>query len=228
MDKDRNWFDKFASVMDQNIRGVQYGVYFVAGLGFVIAIRSVRPFLKLKSPSDIPKHFMVKKMPFYAKVVSVQPSMVPGRNPLILVNHYPLLSLPIKNETHLLPLEVASVDVTSNGFIWLQSMLVGDDIKFIPLRTDADRVYSIIYKKKQNVGQHLISIGFGSVSGLDFKLEKDEYYMNYYKSLLSEEQRAERKGAGIWADTKKPASRLVYEKIKNLISFLLVRNFRWQ
>ena len=86
----------------------------------------------------------------------------------------------------------------------------------------------IFFLQKQNVGQHLVSIGFGSVSGLDFKLEKDEYYLNYYKSLLAEEQRAERKGAGIWADSKKPVSRLFYEKIKNLISFLMVRNFKWQ
>lgn len=43
--------------------------------------------------------------------------------------------------------QVASVDLTSNGFIWMSSMLVGNDIKFIPLRTEADRVHSIIYNK---------------------------------------------------------------------------------
>ena len=72
-----------------------------------------------------------------------------------------------------------------------------------------------------------MSIGFGSVSGLDFKLEKDEFYLKYYKSLLAEEQRAERKGAGIWADTKQPITRQLYNRIKNLVSLLLVRNLKW-
>ena len=49
------------------------------------------------------------------------------------------------------------------------------------------------------MGVDLVSLGFASVSSIDFDLEKDPLYMKYYKQLLAAENRAEKKGIGMWA-----------------------------
>jgi hypothetical protein len=55
-------------------------------------------------------------------------------------------------------------------------------------------------QKCGNVGVDLVSLGFASVSSLDFELEAHPVYMKYYKTLLSTESRAEKRGLGMWAD----------------------------
>jgi hypothetical protein len=46
-----------------------------------------------------------------------------------------------------------------------------------------------------------VSLGFASVSSLDFSLEKSPIYVTYYKRLLAAENRAEKSGHGMWADS---------------------------
>lgn len=48
----------------------------------------------------------------------------------------------------------------------------------------------------------LVSLGFASVSVLDTTLEKDKIYMNYYKTLLKAEDKAEKQGVGAWEGQK--------------------------
>jgi hypothetical protein len=48
-----------------------------------------------------------------------------------------------------------------------------------------------------------VSLGFASVSSLDFSLEKSPIYMTYYKRLLATENRAEKSGHGMWADSSR-------------------------
>jgi hypothetical protein len=48
-----------------------------------------------------------------------------------------------------------------------------------------------------------VSLGFASVSSLDFSLEKSPIYMTYYKQLLAAENRAEKSGHGMWADNNR-------------------------
>ncbi|XP_046980184.1 uncharacterized protein LOC124545328 isoform X2 [Schistocerca americana] len=95
MDDEQNWFDKFTVIVEQNIRGVQIGIYSVGVIGLVVALKSVRP--------------------------------------------------------------------------------------------------------KGDVAVDLVSVGFATVSALDFTLEKDPLYITYYKRLLKTEKQAERKGHGMWA-----------------------------
>lgn len=53
------------------------------------------------------------------------------------------------------------------------------------------------------MGVDLVSLGFASVSSLDFNLEKSPIYMMYYKRLLAAENRAEKSGHGMWADSNR-------------------------
>lgn len=53
------------------------------------------------------------------------------------------------------------------------------------------------------MGLDLVSLGFASVSSLDFQLEEDPLYMKYYKQLLKAENRAEKRGLGMWAESNR-------------------------
>jgi hypothetical protein len=48
-----------------------------------------------------------------------------------------------------------------------------------------------------------VSLGFASVSSLDFSQEKIPIYMAYYKQLLAAENRAEKSGHGMWANSNR-------------------------
>lgn len=60
-----------------------------------------------------------------------------------------------------------------------------------------------------DIALRLVSLGFASVSSLNFSLEKDMLYLDHYKSLLAAEGKAERKGAGMWAKDSSSVQRVM-------------------
>lgn len=201
MDDERHWFENFTSYMEKNIRGVQYGIYSIAFVGLAVALRSVRPLKKFTSPREIPSSFLEKHMTLSGKVVRVETS-VGSSPPLLLVDHYPVVAWQLRrSSSNCLPVHISSVDVLNNGVSWLQHVVVGTPVRFTLLKLNPESVSCIVTAKTKcgNVGVDLVSLGFASVSSLDFELEKDPVYMKYYKKLLAAENRAEKKGLGMWA-----------------------------
>lgn len=194
--------------MEKNIRGVQYGVYSAALVGLAIALRSVRPFKKFSCPQDIPIGFVERHMRFNGRVLRLEPPI--GSTPALLqIDHNPIISLNwIRPRSPTLPIHISSVDISPNGLSWLQHIVVGSKVKFTVLKTNPHSASCIVIQEKDNVGLELISLGFASVSELDFTLEKDPLYVKYYQQLLSAENRAEKKGSGMWAVERSISSRL--------------------
>ncbi|PSN37124.1 hypothetical protein C0J52_12594 [Blattella germanica] len=201
MDDKRHWMEKFSLCLERNIRGVQYGIYGVAFVGLAVALRSVRPFKKFSSPKDIPASFIEKHITLNGRVVHIE-SSVGSSPPLLLVDHHPILASKWRRSNDkCLPVHVSSVDVLNNGVSWLQHIVAGSNVKFTVLKTNPQFASCIVTASstRRNVGVDLVSLGFASVSALDFDLEKDPRYIKYYKQLLSAENRAEKRGLGMWA-----------------------------
>ncbi|XP_021936330.1 uncharacterized protein LOC110837942 isoform X2 [Zootermopsis nevadensis] len=182
MDDERHWFEKFSVCMERNIRGVQLK--------------------KFTSPREIPTSFLEKHVTLSGKVVCVETSV--GSSPLrLLVDHHPVVAWQLRqSSTKCLPVHISSVDILNNGSSWLQHVVVGTNIRFTLLKVNPESVSCIVgaNTKCGNVGVDLVSLGFASVSALDFQLEKDPEYMKYYKRLLAAENQAEKGGLGMWAD----------------------------
>ncbi|KAK7871728.1 hypothetical protein R5R35_014010 [Gryllus longicercus] len=220
MSKEPNLFEKFTVLMDQNIRGVQYGVYSVAVVGLAIALRSVRPFKKFYRPQDFPTSFIEKHIKLHGKAVGVIPPFG-SSPPLLLIDHTPILSLQwIRPQTPDLPVEISSINLTPNGLSWLQHVVVGTCVEFSILKVNPTSVSCIVTKQKKNVGLDLVSLGFASVSPLDFHLEKDSLYLKYYQQLLHAENRAEKKGNGIWAKENVGSIPRLLQKVPNKMNHL--------
>lgn len=197
MDKEQNWFDKFTVIVEQNIRGVQIGIYSVGVIGLVVALKSVRPFAHFVKPQDIPKTFVERRVPLNGRVLGVELGG-PATPPLLLVDHQPIIPIARQSSSGL-PVHIAGVDISGNGISWMQSVLTGEQVKFTPLKINPSSVSCIVKAPKGDVAVDLVSVGFATVSAMDFTLEKDPLYITYYKRLLKTEKRAERKGHGMWA-----------------------------
>lgn len=103
-------------------------------------------------------------------------------------------------------------------------MLINENVKFLLLKKQTDRVSCIVYFKVRrilryvyanntciiiksyvfqgkNVAEELLKIGFATVDSIDFALENDKLYLKYYKSLLKLENKAEKGRLGVWSNT---------------------------
>lgn len=194
-DDDVNLFEKATTVIEQNIVGVKLGLYGIGIIGFGIALRSVRPFKKIVTPNDIPQFFIDGNLKLSGKVLGIEffPRTV------LAIDHQPLLGANLRRPARV-PVDIEGVTLTGNGVAWLQSLCVGENVDFIVTERNPEFLSCIIFDKKRNIGSYLVSIGFASVAPFKNSLERNEVYTKYYKSLLKNEDFAERKGHGMWWD----------------------------
>lgn len=195
----KNWFDKVASMLEQNIRGVQLGLYGVAIGGLAVALISIKPFKKFVNLKDIPSSFIDRRIRLSGKVVSIE---ISPSTPILRIDHTPILGSGLRSPGKGLPVNIAAVDMYPNAISWLQHITVGKNVDFTLLKRQPDNISCIVSYQKDDLGIRLVSLGFASVSGLDTTLEKDKVYINYYKKLLKAEDKAEKQGVGAWEGHK--------------------------
>ncbi|XP_018572144.1 uncharacterized protein LOC108911644 isoform X1 [Anoplophora glabripennis] len=234
MDQVSNVFNGFTNIMDQNIRGVQLGCYSVALVGLTVAMRKVRPFSKFKAPSDIPNHFVKERRELTGLVKRIEPD-----GALLMVQHKPLVNIPLIPSGQL-PVKITGVNVTGLGISWLQTVVVGSEVKFVPILKGRNLVECEVLlvqpskdKKKKpqlvNIGESLVRIGFGATENNEKALVEDRLRSHYYNQLRNAELYALRKRLGLRyyiKPTKKVLTTLgiylyvllgkTYQKISNL------------
>ncbi|XP_066247174.1 protein C3orf33 homolog [Euwallacea similis] len=221
MDKVGYVFNRFASLIDRDIKGVHIGCYSVALIGLTIAIRKVRPFSKFKRPGDIPNHFIQEKRELTGVVKRIDPN-----GGLLMVEHKPLVDIPLI-KTGQLPVKISGVKVTGLGLNWLQAIVAGQQIKFVPV-TKAPHFLQcevlLIQKTKNekedflNVGESLLKIGFGQTEPVMPPLSLDPKFLSYYKRLQAAEKVALRKKLGLkyYVKPTKNALTILYKSLNEL------------
>ena len=196
--QEEHWLERTTNFLEQNILGVKLGIYGIALCGLGVAIRSVRPFKKFTSPKDIPLSFIDGHLRLNGKVLRVD--YFPKTH--LVIDHQPILGSTLRR-TCGLNIDIEGVNISSNGISWLQTVVVGTKIDFILLYKQSQYVSCMVYQNKRNIGTHLVSLGFASVEPYNFSLESYKDYRKYYKSLLQEEDKAEKQGAGMWLENEK-------------------------
>lgn len=205
MEHSTNVFNKVCNIMEKDYMGVQLGCYSIALMGLTAAVRIVRPFSRFKKPSDIPNKFLKERRQLEGVVERIEP-----KGPLLMVKHTPLaFSL---TTTGRLPLKIASVDVNENGIIWLQSVVPGNQIKFIPIVKEKDCVKceiilpkAVTYKthsnkyfktKNLNIAEILVAIDFAKISNTP-EPPKGDSNVRYYLTLKQAELIALKRKLGL-------------------------------
>ncbi|RZC32443.1 uncharacterized protein BDFB_003161 [Asbolus verrucosus] len=223
MDEIKNLLYCAIDLMEQNNRGVQLGCYSVALFGFGIAVRRVRPFSRFKKPSDVPNHFIKERRELTGLVERLDPN-----GALLMIRHKPLITIPGLPGGQL-PVKISGVDVTGLGLNWLQTVVVGNEVKFIPIAKAQNFVQCqvllphVTRKNKQrtiNIGESLVRVGFGQVVDIDKPISKDRTYLTYCNRLQVAENYALRKKLGM-KYYMKPAKAVLIYIAKNLNKFML-------
>ncbi|KAJ3648948.1 hypothetical protein Zmor_014696 [Zophobas morio] len=198
MDEIKSIVNRTVDVLEQDNRGVQLGCYSVALVGLTIAIRKVRPFSKFRKPSDIPNKFITERKELTGVVERIDPN-----GAVLMVNHKPLIPLPgISNGQ--LPVKITGVKVFGFGLNWLQTIVVGNEVKFIPIAKQEKFLQcQVLLPQIQNnktrvinVGESLVKIGFGQVTKVDKSMSNDRNYLTYCSRLQAAENYALKKKLG--------------------------------
>ncbi|XP_076656952.1 protein C3orf33 homolog [Halictus rubicundus] len=218
----------YSEIHTETIKVITYGI---SGIALVIALHRVRPFSKFRSPSSIPCHFMHKKVPLQGTVKRIEPS----HGTLLMVDHKPLIALPRLNNKKFLPIKIAGLNVTSNGINWLQTIINGQNINFIPLFSTKEYLNCIVAttlqqnKEQIRIGEDLVRLGFAVVEQDSLKSMLDNKDVLYYqKRLLNAQKRAKRERNGYWQFTKQPTllwkiQQSLNEKVERILSKFTAR-----
>lgn len=75
-----------------------------------------------------------------------------GGGPLLMIQHRPLVPLISRpNQGEGLPVRVAGVNITGNGVSWLQTIVSGNDVTFVPLQKQPQYVVCEVTMKNQSL-----------------------------------------------------------------------------
>ncbi|CAL7949999.1 unnamed protein product [Xylocopa violacea] len=203
--------------------------YGIASISLAIALYRIKPFAKFREPSSIPSRFLHKKVQLQGIVKCIESRC----GTLLIVDHKPLIPLPRLSSKKYLPIKIAGVDVTNNGISWLQTIVNGKEISFIPLTKEQDYVNCIVSmqqdKEHIQIGEELTKLGFAEVKEDPLKIMmNDQHVLNYQKCLIRAQKWAQRKRNGHWHFVKHPTllwriQQSLDEKIKSIVPAFIAR-----
>lgn len=206
-EKKSNIVHNFITFVEDNSETVKAISYGMTSIGLCIVLYRVRPFAKFKKPSDVPSHFLHTRVPLEGTVTRVEPSY----GTLLMVDHKPLIPLPRLSNQKYLPVKMAGVNVNSNGISWLQSIVNGKTITFIPLAKKKDYLDCEVTMTEENqdlnIGEELVKLGFATINKtneLPLQLSKEKQTYMYLKRLTRAQKLAERNRNGYWQFAKQP------------------------
>ncbi|KAI4477743.1 hypothetical protein M0804_012571 [Polistes exclamans] len=221
-------FQKLTTFMEQNNRAVEFVSYGIAGVGLLFALYRIKPFAKFKKPSDVPNRFL-KTTEFEGYVTRIDPA----HGTLLLVDHIPLLPFPRLSRNKYLPIKLAGINTTSHGISWLQCLISGKNVNFLPLDKKKDYLNCIVTfsgknQERINIAEELVKLGFGTISNHEDHLLKNESTLLYYKSLVRADKYAQFNRNGYWHFVKEPTviwKIKIYfsDKLKSLLPISIIK-----
>ncbi|EFN87171.1 hypothetical protein EAI_02531 [Harpegnathos saltator] len=156
----------------------------------------------------------------------------PSDGALLMVDHQPLLPFPRFSQTSYLPVKIGDVNVTGNGISWLQFVVSGKLITFVPIIKEKDylKCTVTIPQKDQDslkIGEELVKLGLGTVHESGIRL-KDKNALAYTKSLINAQKWAIRRRNGHWHFVRQPTvlwktQMFIINKMKSLLPAYIVR-----
>ncbi|XP_048261758.1 uncharacterized protein LOC105665719 isoform X2 [Bombus terrestris] len=228
-EKKPNILERFIIFSETNTKTLKIFSYGIASISLVIALYRIRPFAKFRKPSSIPSRFLQRKVQLQGTVIHIEPNY----GTLLMVDHKPLISLPRLSSSTYLPIKVAGLDVTTNGISWLQTIVSGKEITFIPLAIEKDYVTCIVSiernKEQIKIGEELAKLGFAIVAKDSPKtLIQDKDIVSYHKCLLKAQKWAQNKRNGHWHFVKNPTilwrmQQNLNNKLKSILPTFIVQ-----
>lgn len=210
----------FSKTETKTVKNISYGI---ASISLAVALYRIKPFAKFRKPSNIPSRFLRKKVQLQGTVMRIEPSC----GTLLMVDHKPLIPLPRFSRPKYLPVKIAGLNITTNGISWLQTIVNGKEISFVPLAKEKDYVTCMVSMQQNQehlkIGEELVKVGFAMANTDSFKIiTEDKDILSYQKCLLNAQKWAQRKRNGHWHFVKHPTllwriQQSLSEKMKSIL-----------
>lgn len=195
-------FNKYCEWQSHNNRGTQIGIYSIAFIGLSVALRRVRPFKKFTKPDDVPNSYIRNRREITGEVCRIEPN-----GAVLMVKHSPIIKVPfVHKHNEDLPVKIANVNINSLGINWLQSIVSGNQVTFVPLSKyskyllcEVNLTQKLPKQKKEqtiNLGESLCSIGFGKYENRPIKVN-DIMHKIYIDRLMYAEELYVKREMGI-------------------------------
>ncbi|KAK0182508.1 hypothetical protein PV327_000644 [Microctonus hyperodae] len=213
-EKSVTYIEQLMNVLEKDSRGFEIITYGLTSVGLLTALYRIRPFAKFSNPQKVPSHFIKNQTVLRGTVARIEP----GKVPLILVDHKPLIRIPRFGESKYLPVKIAAVDVNNHGVSWLSTIVQGNEVEFMPVKKANEFLHCTVTMSQQNqeplkIGKELVRLGFGTVGELSSD-PKNSDLLSYKKTLVSAQKWAQFKRNGQWHFTIPPT---VWWRVKNII-----------
>lgn len=144
-----------------------------------------------------------------------------------MVNHKPPINLFFASKKTL-PVQISGIQIGSNGFSWLTTVLAGKEIEFLPLTREGRAAECQVFllnqeKPSVDIAKALLSVGFAQLETPRIA-EMDQNLLTYYEILAAIEKKAKKQRAGMWQGLiPQPAFpvRLFDNLVKNLFAAIV-------
>lgn len=119
----------------------------------------------------------------------------------MIVNHQPPINLLYASKKRL-AVQISGVQIGSNGFSWLTTVLVGQEVEFLPLSRKGNAAECQVFlfnqsKPRVDIAKALLSVGFAQLETPKIS-EWDKNLLAYYEILAAIETKAKKRRAGVW------------------------------
>uniref|UniRef100_W5LLX9 Chromosome 3 open reading frame 33 n=1 Tax=Astyanax mexicanus TaxID=7994 RepID=W5LLX9_ASTMX len=201
----------------------------LAVAGVLVIARSIRLITKFSSPSEIPTRFIERSISIRGRVRRVTesglevehvPIYVPLVSPL-LTKRQPVASLDVR---------LAGVELTPQGQEWLSQRLRPTQAVWLRLISRQEESLHCLVSGSiftTCINEELLWLGLGRTAPLQGVDPHSRLYFKIHRRLLKSEQRAEKKGEGLWKEeslreriSQALSSNIVVATIKRMLNWM--------
>ncbi|XP_077397351.1 protein C3orf33 homolog isoform X1 [Festucalex cinctus] len=223
-----NIVSTISQLADDNLTLVRSISGGLAVTGVILIARSLKLITKFQSVSEIPTRFVENNISLRGKVHSVkEQSLQVEHVPIYLPLLSPLLAKQKGAPTSTLLVNLAGVDLTADGKIWLQRSIVPTQTVWLKLisRQD-DTLHCLVAHSKgsswgRSVNEEALCLGLARTAPITGLSADTRLYWRLHKRLHRAEVKAEKKRLGLWKEASQ-WERAV-EAVRDSALFRLIR-----
>nr|XP_057936159.1 protein C3orf33 homolog [Doryrhamphus excisus] len=187
------------------VRNISTGL---AVAGVILIARSIKLLTKFQAVSEIPAGFVERNVRLRGRVHSItEKGLEVEHIPIYLPVISPLLTKQKGVCTSTLLVDLAGVDLTADGLIWLRRSLPPAQTVWLKLisRQD-DRLHCFVTPSKQgslwdhSMNEEALRLGLARRASIPGLSADSRLYWRLHKRLHRAEVKAEKKGCGLWKE----------------------------
>nr|XP_061796953.1 protein C3orf33-like [Nerophis lumbriciformis] len=202
-----NFVSVISQLADDNLTLVRSISSGLALAGVILIARSIKVITKFQTVSEIPSYFVESNISLRGRVHSVtEQGLQVEHLPIYLPLLSPLLAKHKGLPTSPLQVDLAGVDLTADGKLWLQRNLLPAQTVWLKLiNRHGDRLHCFVFDSKRSpwslsVNEEVLRLGLARRAPLAGISQHSRLYWRLHKRLHRAEVKAEKKGLGLWKE----------------------------